>query len=66
MSENDSDDFEISLGVAPPADEVTGTNAGDDAIMGTVAEEPPEDPDNPSLAPEEPEPEPPPEVEPGP
>jgi hypothetical protein len=64
MSET-NDEFEISLGVAPPADEVTGSNAGEDALMGTVADQPPEDPDNPSLAPEEPPaPEPEPEPEP--
>jgi hypothetical protein len=32
-----------------PTDEVTGSNAGEDAIMGTVAEQPPADPDNPPL-----------------
>lgn len=31
------------------AREVTQTNAGQDAIMGTVADQPPADPDNPPL-----------------
>lgn len=52
-----------SLGM--PSDEVTGSNAGEDAVMGTVANEPPSDPDNPPM--DEgltPDPEPPPEVTP--
>lgn len=44
-----SDEFEISLGIAPGPEEVTGTNAGEDAVMGTVANEPPADPDNPPM-----------------
>jgi hypothetical protein len=42
--------------------EVTPGNAGEDAIMGTVADQPPDDPDNPpmdeGLVPDEPPPEP--------
>ena len=46
---SDQEDFEISLGMGTDPAEVTGTNAGDDAIMGTVAEEPPDMPDNPPM-----------------
>lgn len=46
---NEQDDFEVSLGIAPDPDEVTPSNAGDDAIMGTVADQPPDMPDNPPL-----------------
>lgn len=59
MSENKSDEFELTPGVSNY--EETDTNAGDDAIMGTVADVPPEMPDNPPLG-GEPEPEPEPEA----
>lgn len=56
-----SDEEVVPASLGLPTDEVTGGNAGEDAIMGTVADQPPADPDNPpmdeGLYPEPPAPE---------
>jgi len=58
MSESEVEPAPLGM----PTDENTDTNAGEDAIMGTVADQPPADPDNPPMDEGlEPEPEPDPE-----